>query len=122
MNENRSEGAAKVVLGKFESAVGEAVDDPKLRLKGAGRQAGGRVQEAAGAAQETFGLLGDHARDVAATVSDAYGRVSDVAAEIDPFIREKPYLAVAFGIAAGLLAGLLIAGRRPKVVYVKPRT
>ncbi|HZL01005.1 MAG TPA: CsbD family protein [Caulobacteraceae bacterium] len=121
MNENRAEGAAKVVLGKFESAVGEAVDDPKLRLKGAGRQAGGRVQEAAGAAQETLGVLTDSARLAASTVGDAYGKVSDIAAEIDPFVRDKPYLAVAIAAAAGLLAGLLIAGRGPRVIYVKPR-
>ena len=37
---------------------------------------------------------------------------------VDPFVKERPYLAVGFGFAAGILLGVLWLGR-PKVVYVR---
>lgn len=46
-------------------------------------------------------------------------RARSVAAQLDPVIREEPYLALAAGLAVGLLVGLLIAGRGPKIVYIR---
>jgi ElaB/YqjD/DUF883 family membrane-anchored ribosome-binding protein len=43
-----------------------------------------------------------------------------VKAQVDPFVRELAHAASGFGTAVGLLAGLLLAGRGPKVIYVKP--
>lgn len=53
----------------------------------------------------------DHTREEA----QALGR------EVDPLVHSRPYLAMAFAAALGMLFGLLFAGRRPKVVYVRPR-
>jgi ElaB/YqjD/DUF883 family membrane-anchored ribosome-binding protein len=88
-----------------------------------------------GRAKRTVGKLKDKAADVgqqvsaaAATATDrameAYAGAADrfdkVAGRVDPFVREKPYVALGAAAIAGLLAGLLLAGRGPKVIYVKP--
>lgn len=91
MNENRAEGAAKVVTGKFERVVGGVFGDEKMQVRGGFREGAGHVQEAAGS------------HDIART------------------IENRPFVAVTVAAAMGLLAGLLIAGRGPKIVYVKPR-
>jgi ElaB/YqjD/DUF883 family membrane-anchored ribosome-binding protein len=121
MSENKDVGAAKVAVGRFESALGDAVGDPKLKARGAGRQVGGHIQETAGTVEDGLGLIAEKAKAAAARASDAYNRVSGIAAEVDPFVREKPYLAAAMALAAGLFIGVLVAGRGSKVVYVKPR-
>ncbi|HLI66758.1 MAG TPA: hypothetical protein VKU90_10375 [Caulobacteraceae bacterium] len=38
---------------------------------------------------------------------------------VDPFVKERPYLALGLSLAAGVLLGVLWLGR-PKVVYVRP--
>ena len=38
---------------------------------------------------------------------------------VDPFVKERPYVALGIGVATGLLLGLLWLGR-PKVIYVRP--
>ena len=125
MNENRIEGAAKIVVGEVESAAGATYDDVEMRVRGAARQVDGHVQEVLGSIQETLEDVADHAKSVVSTAGDAYGRISDaandVAWKVDPFVHERPYIALALCTAVGLLAGLLFAGRGPKIVYVRPR-
>jgi uncharacterized protein YjbJ (UPF0337 family) len=121
MNENKIEGEAKVVLGKFESAVGEALGDEALQARGDVRQFGGRIQEAAGSVQEAFGQAADQAKAVVSKASDAYGRASDAAHDIAQRVEDRPFVSLALAAGVGLLVGLLIAGRGPKIVYVRPR-
>jgi len=115
MNENTTEGSAKVVLGKFETAAGEALGDSRMQARGVVDQVGGHVQEAAGLAQEIAG----RAKEAVSTIGGAYGRASSFARKIDPFVQEKPYAALTLAAAVGLLVGLLIAGGQPRVVYLK---
>ncbi len=126
MQDNKTDGAENVVLGKFEVAAGEVLGDSEMQLRGAGRQAGGYIQEAAETVQEALGDVADRARAAAARASQAYDRVSNaaqsIADRVDPFVEERPYLAVGLAAALGLLVGVLIAGRGPKIIYVKPRT
>lgn len=121
MNENKATGAAKVVLGKFESAAGEALGDPEMEARGGLRQAGGYAQEAAGTVEDVLEGVADRAKAAAATLSDAYDRVSDTARGIGRRVEDRPYMAVGVGVALGLLVGLIMASRGPKVIYVKPR-
>ncbi len=121
MNENKTEGAAKVVLGKFESAAGQAVGDASLRARGGARQVEGRVQETAGSVQETLEQVAGQAKAALSTASDAYAAVSGATRGIARTIEDEPYMAVGVATAVGLLIGLLIAGRGPKIIYVKPR-
>lgn len=121
MNENQSDGAAKVALGEFESAVGEAVGDDRMQASGIVRQVSGHAQEAVGTVQDVLGKVAGQAKAAASTASEAYGRVSDTARDISRRVEEQPFLSLAFAAGVGLLVGLLIAGRGPKIVYVKPR-
>jgi len=121
MNENQSEGAAKVVLGEFETAAGEAFGDDRLQASGIVRQVSGHAQEAVGSVQEVLGKVADQARAAASTASEAYGRASDAARDLSQRVEEQPFVSLALAAAVGLLVGLLIAGRGPKIVYVRPR-
>lgn len=121
MTDNKTEGAAKVALGKFESAAGEVLGDAELQVRGGVRQAGGHVQEAAGSVQETLGQVADQARAAVSKASDVYGRASEGAHDAAQWVEEQPFVAMGLAAAVGLLAGLLIAERRPRIIYVKPR-
>ena len=121
MNENRVEGAAKVVGGRFQRAAGELLDDREMQVRGGVRAGVGHVQETAGAAQEILEEAVGHVKSAATTAGKVYGGVSGFARDVTQTIEERSYLAVAVAAAIGLLAGLLIAGRGPRVIYVKPR-
>jgi ElaB/YqjD/DUF883 family membrane-anchored ribosome-binding protein len=129
MNENGIEGAVKNGVGKVERVAGDALDNPGLAAKGAAKQVEGNAQAAAGKAQEALneaiekigGLvakLRDHANELYGQAQDRAHKVAD---RVDPYVHERPYQAAGVALAAGLLAGLLIAGRGPKVIVVKPR-
>jgi ElaB/YqjD/DUF883 family membrane-anchored ribosome-binding protein len=128
MNEDIVTGRVAAGVGALEQAAGEAVDSGKLRRKGAVRAAGGHAQAALGSAEDILGDAADRITASFAQLRDqsraAMDRASAAAravnATVDPFVRERPYAAVGLGLAVGLLAGLLIAGRGPKIIYVKP--
>lgn len=129
MNENTVEGALQNGAGKVESAAGEALDNPGLTAKGEVRQFAGKAQSAAGEAEETLRDTVDYVNGVLnrlkTQADELYGqaaeRVRKVAGQVEPMVKERPYVALGAVAAAGLLAGLLLAGRGPRVIYVKPR-
>ena len=129
MNTDGIEGAVKNGVGKAERVAGDVLDNPGLAAKGAAKQVEGNTQVAAGKAQEALneaiekigGLvarLRDHANELYGQAQDRAHKVAD---QVDPYIHEKPYQAVGVALTVGLLTGLLIAGRGPKVIVVKPR-
>ena len=121
MNENRVEGAAKVVGGRFQKAAGEILEDRDMYIRGGVREGVGHAQEAAGSAQEILEEAVDHVKSAASQAGKVYDGVSSFAREVAHTIEERSYLSVAAAAAIGLLVGLLIAGRGPKVIYVKPK-
>jgi uncharacterized protein YjbJ (UPF0337 family) len=121
MNENRVEGAAKVVGGRFQRAAGEVLEDPEMKVRGSVREGIGHVQETAGAAQDILEEAAGHVKSAAVTASKVYDSVSDLARDVARTIEERSYLSVAAAAAIGLLVGLLIASRGPKIIYVKPK-
>ena len=84
------------------------------------------IQDAADKATETVLDAADKATafvaSAGARTQDAYSRAAeraqDVADTIDPFVQQRPYLAVAIAAGIGLVVGLLLAGNGPKIVYV----
>ena len=72
-------------------------------------------------ASERMSLL---ARDLGGRAADAYGRARVTAREMDsslqPFVRERPYLALAIAVGVGILLARTFASRGPKVIYVRP--
>ena len=121
MNENRVDGAAKVVGGRFQKATGEILEDREMWVRGGVREGVGHVQEAAGTAQDILEEAVEHMKSAASTAGRVYGGVSDLTRQVGKLIEERSYLSVGVAAAIGLLAGLLIAGRGPKIIYVKPK-
>ncbi len=60
MNKDRVEGKVKDVAGRVERQAGEWTDDPKLQVKGAAKQAEGKVQNAWGKAKDTAKQTADN--------------------------------------------------------------
>jgi uncharacterized protein YjbJ (UPF0337 family) len=75
MNKDRVEGNVKDVAGRIERQAGEWTNDPKAEVKGAAKQAEGKVQNAWGKAKDAAKKTAD---DVA-TASKPPQRVSDEA-------------------------------------------
>ncbi|MGI9169415.1 MAG: CsbD family protein [Caulobacteraceae bacterium] len=121
MNENRIEGAEKVALGKFESAAGEALGDSTMEARGGVRELAGHIQEAAGSVQDVLGRVASGTVTAVSKATETYGRVAGAAQDISRRVEEEPYLAVGVAAVIGLLLGLLLWGRGPKIIYVKPR-
>jgi ElaB/YqjD/DUF883 family membrane-anchored ribosome-binding protein len=74
---------------------------------------------------EAAGYVSEAASRASGQVKDLYGEVSDrarrVAQTVDPYVKGKPYATMGLVAVAGLLAGLIMAGRGPKVIYVEPK-
>ena len=129
MNENTTEGAVKAGAGKIKDKLGQAVGSDDLQAKGASAHIEGQAQKVIGTAQETANQAAEGAKAAVSKVAEQargiYGqaqeRVQGMTDTVDPFVREKPYAALGIAAAAGLVVGLLLAGRGPRVLYVKPR-
>ena len=106
------------------------VGSDDLQAKGASTQVEGQAKKVIGGAQDAVNRAAESAKVAVSKVGeqarDIYGqaqsRVQGVSDVIDPFVREKPYAALGVAAAAGLVLGLLLAGRGARVVYVKPRS
>jgi uncharacterized protein YjbJ (UPF0337 family) len=83
MDENRVEGAARNVGGELEDAVGRLTGD-------ASTQARGKVDQAAGQAQNAYGQLADGVRD---------------------FTSDQPLVALIAAVGIGAILGFIIARR-----------
>jgi uncharacterized protein YjbJ (UPF0337 family) len=88
MGENRISGSTRNASGKAEEAVGRMTGDLK-------RQVQGKLDQAAGAAQEFYGQTADAARDTAVTL-DKWLRST---------IETQPYTAVLVAFGVGWLLG-----------------
>jgi uncharacterized protein YjbJ (UPF0337 family) len=88
MNEDRIAGTARNVGGKVEEGVGRVAGDIKEQVQG-------KLDQAAGGAQDLYGQTADVARDTAITF-EKWLRSS---------IETKPYAAVAIALGIGWLIG-----------------
>ena len=130
MNENTIEGSAKATVGKVEDKVGQAVRSDDLQGNGASTQLEGQAQKVIGGVQDGVTQAAEGAKaavfKAGEQARDFYGqaqqRVQGVTETIDPFVKEQPYAALGIAVAGGFVLGLLLAGRGPRVVYVKPRS
>lgn len=96
-------GAVADVTEGMQERIDELID----RFADAAARVGAIAAELGVRTRQGF----DYTRDEA----QAIGR------EVDPLVHSRPYLAMIFAAALGMLFGLLFAGRRPKVVYVKQK-
>ncbi len=80
------------------------------------------------AAQRKIGEAASYVTDAANRASaqakdlygDVAGRARQIAETVDPYVKGKPYATMGLVAVVGLLVGLLLAGRGPKVIYVEP--
>jgi len=61
-NKDRAEGKVKDIAGRVERQVGEWTDNPKMQVKGAAKQAEGKVQNAFGQAKDAATQAADDVR------------------------------------------------------------
>ena len=96
------------------------------KIQDASDKAQDAIDESAAAAVDKVSDLADRASALVAEVGvrakDGYSRAAARAQEaadiVDPFVQERPYAALAIAAGIGVVVGLLIAGRGPKVIYV----
>lgn len=88
MDENRIAGTARNVGGKLEETAGGLTGDTKTTLQG-------KLDQAAGAAQDLYGQTADVARDTAVTF-DKWLRTS---------VESQPYTAAMVALGLGWLLG-----------------
>jgi uncharacterized protein YjbJ (UPF0337 family) len=95
MNSDRMEGAARNVGGKVEDVVGRVTGDLKSQVEG-------KVQQAAGAAQELYGQAREGAGEAAAVVRRQAAGFEETLRDT---IETRPYTAVALALALGWFIG-----------------
>ena len=88
MHENRIYGTARTVGGNVEEGVGRATGDLKTQIQG-------KLDQAAGAAQDLYGQTADTARDTAANL-DKWLRNT---------IETAPYATAVVALGIGWLLG-----------------
>jgi len=128
MNSDELEGKLNQEIGALQAAAGRAVGDPELEAEGEARQIIGGVEEAVGKAKETVTRTAQRAKaavaDAADQVEGAYQTIKEtaqtVADTVDPFVQERPYIALALAAFAGFLLGALLSGGGAKVIYIRP--
>ena len=97
MDRDRIEGTARNIGGKAEEGFGRATGDVSSQLEG-------KIQQAAGAAQDLYG----QARDSAGATAVAMRRqASSLEETIRETIETRPYTAVAVALAFGWFIGRL---------------
>jgi uncharacterized protein YjbJ (UPF0337 family) len=88
MNEDRIAGTARNIGGKVDEGVGRATDDIKEQVQG-------KLDQAAGTAQDLYGQTAEVARDTAVTFEKWLRQT----------IETKPYAAAAVALGIGWLIG-----------------
>ena len=88
MDENRTTGAARNLGGKIEEGIGSVAGDAQMRVRG-------KLDQAAGAAQNLYGQTADAARDTATTMDDWFRRT----------IEAQPYATALAVLGVGWLLG-----------------
>ena len=88
MDEDRISGTARNVGGKIEERVGRLTGDARTQIQG-------KIDQAAGAAQDLYGQTADAARDTAATFDKWLRRT----------IETQPYTVAIAALGIGWLLG-----------------
>jgi ElaB/YqjD/DUF883 family membrane-anchored ribosome-binding protein len=83
-----------------------------------GAKAQRRIGEAANYVSHAASKASAQAKDL---YGDVAGRARKFAGTVDPYVKDKPYATMGLVAVAGLLFGLIMAGRGPKVIYVESK-
>ena len=127
MSENDVVGGMQEGFGRLERGAGAALNDPGMDARGAANPRKGGARKAAAKLQTQIDGLADRVVGGVAKVGEqtrsVYDRTSvqarKVAERVEPFVHERPYAALGATLAVGLVIGLLLNSRGPKIIYVK---
>lgn len=96
----------------------QAAPAPRSRA----RKVAGKVQATIDTAADRLSAGVHKATDRTVALSEgAAGRAQQVAEVVEPFVRTRPFASTGLALGLGVVVGLLLAGRGPRVIYVKPR-
>jgi uncharacterized protein YjbJ (UPF0337 family) len=121
-------GRVEQSVGSLESGLGEALGSRDMRAAGAARRTRGQAREVAGKVQATIDKVADQVSGTVAKAGEktrgAYEltaqRVQKVAQQVRPVATERPYAVAGLALAVGVVIGMLLNSRGPKIIYVKP--
>jgi uncharacterized protein YjbJ (UPF0337 family) len=102
MSDQQTEGLAREGLGRIKDSAGGLAGDARL-------QARGKLDEAVGAVQRTFGEVQEKAERL---FGEAQVRGVEARDEVDAFVRRSPWLSVAIAAGFGLALGLALKPTR----------
>jgi uncharacterized protein YjbJ (UPF0337 family) len=102
MSDQQIEGLAREGVGRVKDSAGALVGDARLQAKG-------KVDEAVGAVQRTFGDVQGQAERL---FGEAQARGVEARDEVDAFVRRSPWIAVAIAAGIGIAAGLALKPSR----------
>ena len=129
VSENELAGRVEKSVGSFETKLGETMGSRDLAASGAARQTTGQARAMAGKIQDTIdkvaGQLSGTVAKAGEKTRSAYEltaeRAQRVAERVRPVATERPYAVAGAALVAGMVIGMLLNSRGPKVIYVKPR-
>jgi ElaB/YqjD/DUF883 family membrane-anchored ribosome-binding protein len=119
MSENISPPSADDDWNPAATAVTDVPDRP---APGGARKAVGKVQ--AGIDKVATQLSGGVAKATERSVTMAErtaDRARRMAGTVEPFVRGRPFMSSGLALGVGMLLGLLVASRGPRVIYIKTR-
>ena len=128
MNTPNGAGSAFDALGTVETAAGDVLGSGELKRAGAANKVKATARKVQAQVEDKVHALADQLAGGVSTLADrgvsAYDRAAtktrDVAARVEPMVKERPLAATGIALGVGVVLGLLLAGGRTKVVYVRP--
>jgi ElaB/YqjD/DUF883 family membrane-anchored ribosome-binding protein len=97
--------------------AGAAAGDALQQVEDAVDAATDRIAESAAKARAVLTEAADRASDA---YGELRGRAEELADTVDPFVKARPYAALAVAGLLGMVIGVLFFGRGPRVIYIRP--
>ncbi len=116
MSDQEFEGAVNTATGTIDTAVHAKAAKANAVIGDVAEKLTAGISDVGDQASAAVSRLGDQA-------IGAYDRASLTAQKmgetIEPFVQDRPYAALGIAAFVGAVAGLLLAGRGPKVIYIR---
>jgi ElaB/YqjD/DUF883 family membrane-anchored ribosome-binding protein len=103
--------------GSAADTVADTADAVSADVQDAISGAGDRIAKAADAARD---VIAEATAQAAAAYEEIRDRARQAADTVDPFVKGRPYAALAIVGVVGLVFGALFFSRGARVIYVKP--
>lgn len=102
--------------GSFDKPAREGGEETRRVIEGIADKVSEHVAAAGDQASAAVEKVADGASSAYERAASGAHKAADT---IEPLVQERPYAALGIAAGIGIVLGLLIAGRGPKVVYVR---